>query len=152
MSVTSFWFGKAILNAFGGETEGESVGIDYLTNDIKVALFTSDAVLAQDTNEFFGDLSNECAATGNYSAGGATLASKTLGYTALTNVIKFGAANVTWSSSTISARYAVVYRDTGNSETSTLMGYVDFGQTFSSSNGDFTITWDAGGILTITAA
>jgi len=63
------------------------------------------------------------------------------------------AADVTWSSSTITARYAVLYNDSGASNASkALIGYVDFGSNQSSTNGNFTITWDATGIVRITVA
>jgi len=153
MAITSFWFGKAIINAFGGETAGESIAIDYLSDTIKVALFTSSATMAQDTTEFYGDLSDEVSDSGtNYTTGGAVLGSKTLGYTALTNVVKFSGANTTWASSTITARYAVLYADSGDPSTSPVLGYVDFGQDYTSSSGDFTISWSADGILTVTCS
>ena len=149
MSVTAFWFGKAILNAFGGETEGESIGIDYLTDDIRVSLHTSTFTPDQDTMEFFSDTTNEVTGTA-YVADGELLGTKTLAYAS--TVTTFDAANVTWSASTITARYAVVYKDTGVASTSPLLGWVDFGQDYSSSLGDFTITWDATGILTVTVS
>ena len=151
MAVTAFWYGKAILNAFGGETAGESVAIDYLSDTIKVSLHTSTYVPAQDTDEFFSAATNEVSGTG-YTAGGATLANKTLGYTAGTNVIKFDADDTSWATSTITARIAVIYKDTGTPSTSPVMGYVDFGADVISSGGTFQITWNAAGILTITPA
>lgn len=151
MAVTSKIYGKAILNAFGGETAGESVAIDYLSDTIKVALCTSSYAVDQDTHEFFSDVTNEVTGTG-YTAGGATLANKTLGYTAGTNVIKFDADDVTWTTSTITARYAVIYKSTGTSSTSPLLSYVDFGQNESTTAATFQITWDSAGLLTITPA
>lgn len=62
-------------------------------------------------------------------------------------VIWLDADDVTWASSTITARYAVIYKDTGVATTSPLIGFVDFGQDESSSNGNFTIQWSANGIL-----
>ena len=52
-------------------------------------------------------------------------------------------------SSTITARYAVIYDSTGTSSTSALIGYVDFGADVSTTNGTFQITWDSAGIFTI---
>jgi hypothetical protein len=114
-------------------------------------LCTSSYTPDQD-NHVYKDVSvtNEVTGTG-YTAGGATLASKTLTYTAATNVIMFDAADVTWASSTITARYAIVYDDSPASN-KPLLAYVDFGADQSSSSGNFTITWDANGIFTITAS
>lgn len=60
--------------------------------------------------------------------------------------VSLGAANVTWTSSTITARYALIYDNTPATN-KPLLGYVDFGADQSSSNGNFTITWASAGIL-----
>jgi hypothetical protein len=127
--------------------------VDFDTDTIKVALLTSSYSPNQDTHDYFDDVNtNEVTGTG-YSQGGLTLASKTSTYDAANNVIILDAADVTWSSSTITARYAVVYDDTpATNGTKPLIGYVDFGSDQSSTNGNFTITWDATGIVRITVA
>lgn len=126
--------------------------VDFDTDTIKVALLTSSYTPDQDAHDYFNDVSTyEVTGTG-YTTGGATLASKTVTYDSGTNVLVLDAADVTWSSSTITARYAVVYDSTGTSSTSALIGYVDFGSDQSSTNGNFTITWDSTGIVRITVA
>ena len=126
--------------------------VDFDTDTIKVALLTSSYTPDQDAHDYFNDVSTyEVTGTG-YTTGGATLASKTVTYDSANNVIVLDAADVTWSSSTITARYAVVYDSTGTSSTSALIGYVDFGSDQSSTNGNFTITWDSTGIVRITVA
>jgi hypothetical protein len=141
---TFYTFGNLIIKAFNKE-------VDWDTDTIKVMLLDDTLAPDQDTHDYIDDLNaNEVSGTG-YTAGGATLASKTIGYTAGTNVTKFDAADVTWSSSTITARYAVLYVDTGTPATSVLIGYTDFGEDKSSENGNFTLTWDADGIFTTTA-
>ena len=127
--------------------------IDWDTDTIKVALLSSSYTPNQDTHDYFDDVSaNEVTGTG-YTTGGITLASKTSTYDGTNNVIVLDAADVTWSSSTITARYAVVYDDSGASAASkALIGYVDFGSDQSSTNGNFTITWDSTGIVRITVA
>ena len=142
--ATTKTYGSLITKAFNKE-------VDFDTDTIKVALLSSSYTPNQDTDEYFDDVStHEVSGTG-YTAGGNTLASKTVGYTAGTNVTKFDAADVTWTSSTITARYAVVYVATGTASTSALIGYVDFGSDQSSSSGTFSIVWDAAGIFTTTA-
>ena len=126
--------------------------VDWDTDTIKVALLANTYTPNQDTHDYFNDVSaSEVTGTG-YTTGGATLASKTITYDSGSNVITLDAADTTWSSSTITARYAVVYASTGTASTSPLIGYVDFGSDQSSSNGNFTITWDATGIVRITVA
>lgn len=127
--------------------------VDWDTDTIKVALLTNAYTPDQDAHNYFDDvLANEVAGTG-YTAGGESLSNKTNTYDAGTNTIVLDADDVTWSSSTITARYAVVYdASPATDATRPLIGYVDFGSDQSSSNGNFTITWDATGIVRITVA
>jgi len=126
--------------------------VDYDTDTIKVALLTSSYTPDQDAHDYLNDVSTyEVSGTG-YTAGGNTLASKTVTYDSANNVIVLDAADTTWASSTITARYAIVYDSTGTASTSALIGYVDFGSDQSSTNGNFTITWDSTGIVRITVA
>jgi hypothetical protein len=122
--------------------------VDFDSDTIKVALLTSSYSPNQDTHDYYDDVN-----TYEVSQGGVTLASKTSTYDSANNVIILDAADVTWSSSTITARYAVVYDDSpATNGTKPLIGYVDFGSDQSSTNGNFTITWDATGIVRITVA
>lgn len=127
--------------------------IDWDTDTIKVALLTNAYTPDQDAHNYLDDVvANEVSGTG-YTAGGNTLANKTNSYNSSTNVITLDADDTTWSSSTITARYAVIYDATpATNATKPLIGYVDFGSDQSSSNGNFTITWDATGIVRITVA
>ena len=143
--MASKLYGNFLLKALNKE-------VDFDSDTIKVALLTSSYTPDQDAHDYFNDVSTyEVTGTG-YTTGGATLASKTATYDSATNVIVLDAADVTWSSSTITARYAVVYDSTGTASTSALIGYVDFGSDQSSTNGNFTITWDSTGIVRITVA
>lgn len=125
--------------------------IDLDTDTVKVALVTSAYTFDQDAHDYFNDITNEVTGSG-YTAGGATLASKTVGYTAGTNTFKFDAADVTWANSTITARGAVVYVSTGVASTSPLLAYFNFGSDKISSGGDFDLVWDAAGIFTLTVS
>lgn len=126
--------------------------MDLSSDTLKVMLCTSSYTPDQDAHQFKSSVTNEVSGTG-YTAGGATLGSVTLTYTAGTNTLAFDAADVTWSTSTITARYAVVYDSTpGTDATDPLICYVDFGADVSSTAGNFTITWDAAGIATLAAA
>jgi hypothetical protein len=138
-------YGNFLLKALNKE-------VDFDTDTIKVALLSSSYTPDQDAHDYFNDVSSaEVSGTG-YTAGGNTLGSKTATYDSANNVIVLDAADTTWSSSTITARYAVVYDSTGTASTSPLIGYVDFGSDQSSTNGNFTITWDSTGIVRITVA
>ena len=145
MAVTAVLYGAFVSKALNKE-------VDWDTDSIKVALCTSSYVPAQDTHDYFNDITNEVTGTG-YTAGGTALANKTATYTAGTNTWKFDADDTVWSTSTITARYAILYDASGGTAaTNPLIGYVDFGADVSSSGGSFTITWDAAGIFTITVS
>jgi hypothetical protein len=127
-------------------------GIDLDSDSIKVALATNAYTPNQDTHDFFNDITNEVTGTG-YTAGGQALASVTWAYTAGTNTWTFDAADTVWTSSTLTARYAIIYDSTpGTAATNPLIGYVDFGADVSSTAASFTITWNASGIFTVTVA
>jgi hypothetical protein len=152
MAVTAFWYGQAIMQAFGSGSAGGAPNVDYLSDSIKCMLCTSTYVPNQDTHVFKSDVTNEVSGTA-YVATGSALANKTLGYTGGTNVIKFDADDVVWAASTITARIAVIYDATPATDaTRPLLWYVDFGADVSSTNGNFTIQFDANGISTITPA
>ena len=139
-------YGQFIQNAFDKK-------IDWDSDNIRVALLTNSYTPDQDAHNYFDDVvANEVTGTG-YTQGGIALANKTNIYNGATNVLVLDADDVTWSSSTITARYAVVYNASPalNSD-KPLIGYVDFGSDQSSSNGNFTITWDATGIVRVTVA
>ena len=117
---------------------------------VKCLLMTSDATISQEDWETLTDVNddtNEVSGDG-YDAGGAEATTKAV--TEATKVTTFDAANVTWTSSTITARFEVLYLSTGTASTSYLIGYADFGEDKSSSSGDFTVAWDDSGILTLT--
>lgn len=73
MAATAYWFGNAFLKVFNKE-------MDWDTDTFKLMLTTSAYTPAQ-AHDYKNDVTNEVTGTG-YTAGGATLASKTITYTA----------------------------------------------------------------------
>lgn len=139
-------YGNAVKAAFNKE-------VDWDSDTIKVALLSSAYTPNQDSHDYWDDVStNEVTGTG-YTAGGKTLTGKTAVYDAATNTVKFDADDVTWTASTITARYAVVYDDSGaTAPAKALLAYFDFTTDRASSNGDFVIRWGADGVFSATAA
>lgn len=123
--------------------------INLKTDTIKLALLTSSYTPDQDAHDFFDDCSaNEVGASGTYSAGGATL-TVTTSQDNTDNEGVFDATDVSFTSATITARYAVIYKSTGASNTSPLICLIDFGSNQSSTAGTFTITFASEGILNL---
>lgn len=148
MAVTSKMFGQAVIKAFNKEVKWAASGGDTF----KVALYTGTIPsTAQDNWIYKSDIATivEVASGNGYITGGQSLSSLTVSYDSSTNTVKFTANNVVWSASTITADCALIIDDTGVAGTSVLLGYIDFGGTKSSSNGNFQITWDSNGIFTI---
>jgi hypothetical protein len=126
--------------------------IDLDTDTLKVMLCTSAYTPDQDAHQYKSSVTNEVSGTG-YTAGGATLAGVTVTYTGATNTLTLDAADPSWASSTITARTAVIYDSTPATDaTRPLIAYLQSDVDISSSGGAFTITFDANGIATITAA
>lgn len=156
MAITTAIYGKLGANVFGGETAGESVAIDYLSDSIKVSLHTSTYAPNQDTHEFFSDVTNELATLNGYTAGGAALANKTTTYVGASNKTVHSADQTLFTASGGNIgpfRYAVVRKDTGAAGTSPLISYIDFGADQTINDGlTFAIQWDAtNGVFYVTA-
>lgn len=123
--------------------------IDLTSDTIKLALVTSAYTPDQDVHDFWDDVSaNEVANSGSYSAGGATLA-VTVSQDNIDNEGVFDATDVSFTTATITARYAVIYKSTGTAATSPLICLIDFGSNQVSTNGTFAITFAAEGILNL---
>lgn len=145
MAVTGAVYGKAPIAWLNKE-------VDLLDDTIKVALTTSSYTPDQDTHDYFNDVTNEVTGTG-YVAGGTAIANDSLAYTAGTNTLKYDGDDVSWPSSTITARTAVIYDATpGTDATRPLIAYQQSDGDIVSSSGTFTVQWNASGILTIVAS
>lgn len=122
---------------------------DWSANTIKIALVTSTYTFAA-THDFFNDLTNELSGTG-YTAGGATLASKTEVASGATRT--YDAADPVWSSLALAAGTpagAVIYRDTGNTATSPLLAYIRLPGTAPDGT-DYTVVLPSDGVIVIGA-
>lgn len=126
--------------------------IDLDSDTIKVMLCTSAYTPDQDAHRYKSSVTSEVTGAG-YTAGGATLTSVTAAYNAATNTFTFDAGDTSWPTSTITARYAVIYDATPASDaTRPLICYVDFATDQVSAGAAFTIAWDPAGIVSLTAA
>lgn len=141
-----------VLNSFKGRILGDDsivgTAINLKTDTIKLSLHSSSFTPDADADEFFDDVDNEVSASGTYSAGGATLTTS-ISTDDTDDEGVFDATDISFTSATISARYAVVYKSTGTASTSPLVLVIDFGSTQTSTAGTFAITFAAEGILNL---
>jgi enterochelin esterase-like enzyme len=144
MAVSIALYGPALISLFNGE-------IDFDTHTIKTMLTTSAYTPNLDTHRYKSSVTNEVTGTG-YTAGGLTLSGRSITYSSVTDSVTMDADDALWSSSVLTARRAIVYRDTGTAATSPLLFVVDFGEDVSSSGGPFLIEWDAAGLLSAAVA
>lgn len=118
--------------------------VDLEADTLKMMLLTSSHSF-DETDSVKADVTaNEVAGTG-YTADGSSLVASTV--TESTSTI-FDGVDVTWPSSTITARYGVLYDDTVTNDD--LICCFDFGEDKSSNNGNFTLQFASTGIITLT--
>ena len=149
MAVTNKMFGPAVDNMFKGN-------IDLVNDTVKVALFAS-YTYSEDHSTLGAVKAAGTEATGaGYEADGATLAHTGDKVTYASGVTTFGANadDTEWTSSTIDAAFAVVYKyidDDGSADdTSPVLCVIDFDGTESSVDGTFKIEWHENGIFRAT--
>jgi hypothetical protein len=110
-------------------------GIHDLTTDvIKIALYTANANLNEDTTVYSS--TDEVAATGTYSLGGAQLTPITINTSGYTAYVGF--PNISWTGA-ITARCALIYNSTQGNKS---IAVLDFGSDKTSTT-TFTITMPA---------
>ena len=124
-----------ILQGLHNHTSGSGGGSATTGNAFKIALYTSSASLSAATTAY--SATNEVSGT-NYSAGGAALTNVTPTSSSTTSFLDW--ADVTWSSSSITTRFALVYNSTVSNKAVLVL---DFSSDQTSSSGDLTISWPA---------
>ena len=113
--------------------------IDFDTDTFKVMLVTSGYTANKDTHDKRDDVTNEASGTG-YTAGGVTSACTVTKDTA-NDKVTLSFAAVSWASSTITARGAVIYKSRGGaSSADELVAFNDFGTDVASASGTFTVS------------
>lgn len=149
----------ATTKVYGTTQKHLDADVDWVADTIKVSQHTSAYTPNQSTHEYFSSVTNELPTANGYTVGGATLGTKAVTVTSLVTAYK--AATTSWpvaSGQTLTARYAVVRKDTGTAATSPVLAYVDYAtdQTASASGGastSFDLVWDVtDGVFKVTAA
>lgn len=132
MAGTWNWYGAGLLAAVTGT-------VDLNTDTFKIMLTTSTYTPNKDTHDFRDDVTNEVTGTG-YTSGGATLAGVSVTYDAASDQVQISWTDPTWTSSTITARTAVIYKSRGGaSSADELLAYCTESGDIVSTGGTFTV-------------
>ena len=115
--------------------DGEMDFSSNTSQTYKIALFTSDASLDADTTAYA--VTNEASGTG-YTAGGATLTIAT-NPTSTSGTAYLTFSTVTWTTSSITARGALIYRSSGTGNNA--VAVLDFGADKTTLGSTFTVTF-----------
>lgn len=135
-----------LYNSFKGDLGNGN--IDWNSDTIYLLLTTSSYTPDIDTHTKRSDVTNEVSGTG-YSTGGAQIANCSVTVDTTNDLAKYDGDDVSWASSTITARYGVIYKYRGGaSSADELVGFVDFSADVTSTGGTFTVSWNASGIFT----
>lgn len=135
-----------VYNRFKANILKKLVDLATGGDTVRCALLSSSYTPNKDHNQWSQVSSYEITGTG-YVAGGEALANQDVSQDDTDDEAVFDADDVTWTSSTITARYALLYDDTLANDD--LICCIDFGVDKSSENGTFKIQWNAEGILNI---
>jgi hypothetical protein len=108
---------------------------NFSANTFKLALYTSSATINENTTAY--SASNEVPSTGNYSAGGNTLA-VSVTPTNTGNVAFISFSNTSWANATITAAGALIYN---NTNANAAVAVLSFGGDKTSTNGTFAVNF-----------
>lgn len=126
-------------------------GVHNINSDSdKVALLASSYTPNFGTHAAFSDLSTAEVSGAGYTQGGVALTSRAVAYNAATKTMTLSAQPVSWTALTATCRYAVIYKATGTSSTSKLIGLIDFGQDRTYAGEPLQVSFPSG-VLTIAA-
>lgn len=112
-------------------------GVNFATATFKVMLTTSAYTPAQGTDTYRSSVTNEITGTG-YTAGGQAIV-PTIALDTTNHKVVITFPQVTWPTSTLTARRAVYYVSTGTASTDLLVAQDDFVSDVSDSSGTFTL-------------
>ena len=140
---------NVVMNRF--KTQSMDAGIDLTSQPIYCALINSQFALSSTTQiadvQTFSSVQAAWETSGvNYTAGGTALSATSVYEDDVNDKSVFSAANITWPTATVTAYGAFIYRQTD----SAAICVVDFGEAKTSTAGDFTIQWNAAGIINLT--
>jgi len=125
---------------YNSAVRANAVGaIDFDTDTFYSMLVTSTYTPDKDTHDFRNDVTNEVTGTG-YTAGGHAITPTVAAVDTANDRVVITFASHNWTSSTITARGEVIYKNRGGaSSADELVYYNDFGSNITSTAGTFTV-------------
>ena len=146
MSGTWKWYGKGLLAVMTGT-------VDLNTDTLKIMLTTSAYTPDQDAHDFRDDVTNEIGASGSYSTGGGTITGTSVTYDAASNEIRMVWDDLSFTSATITARTAVLYKSRGGAASADeLIAYCTESADVSSTASTFTVDVPTTAVLKVTVS
>jgi len=146
MAGTWKWYGKGLLAVMTGT-------VDLNSDTFKIMLTTSAYTPDQDAHDFRDDVTNEVGASGSYSAGGGTITGVSVTYDAASNEIRMVWDDLSFTSATITARTAVLYKSRGGAASADeLIAYCTDSGDVSSTASTFTVDVPTTAVLKVTVS
>jgi hypothetical protein len=141
MAMASGLYGLTLRDTL----DASQYATDLVSDTIKIQLVSNSETPDFNAHDFEADIANEVSGTG-YTAGGATLGSKTLG--ASSGLLTWDSADTSWTTATFSSvRGAITWDDTVTSDP--LIHAVTYGADYSVTAGTFTHQVNASGLAAI---
>jgi len=148
--MASFVYDNAWKHILAGNMDfSDDAATDSTQHTFNMVLVTSSYTPSQGSDEYYSTISGgsgyEAADTGSppenegYEAGGKET-TPTVTVDGTNHDIEISFSSVSWTSATVAATAAVVYRDTGTDGTSQLLAYLDFGGPVQSTDGTYQVT------------
>jgi len=131
VAITATPYGQSFIGLGMGR-------FDFTSHSFKVLLTTASYTPNFASDTYRSDVTNEVSGVG-YVTGGQALAN--LSWTYDDGVAILGCDPVVCTNATFTARYAVIYRNTGTNTTSPLLSWVDFGVNVSPDNTDLPLNF-----------
>lgn len=135
---------SAIYNI--AKTNFANSSVDYLNDDIKIALVYGYTIDVDNHSSFADVVVNEVLGPG-YIGGGTSLTTKTISQDNSTDRTYFKADDVNWEGTTVSSNGAIIYKNSGDNLTSPLICYIDFSTVYTTTNQNFIIKWSIDGVF-----
>ena len=138
------WYGAALRRFIEGT-------LDWQANTIRVALLNQNFVPNLGASDPLFSIAQGSQISGpGYTSGGRTLTNKLLGYSSTLLRTTLWADPAVWEDSTLTAHWALIYRDTGSALSSPLIAIAGDGSPVSSNLASLTVSWP-NGVLQVSA-